>query len=154
MRLSGSRSIPAPPEAIWAFLHTPERLRRCLPGCERFEAVIGPNKEQISAYQATMRLGIAFFKGTYSGTIRLAEQRRPEYLVLAVDGGGALGTLSASGNLTLRELGPGLTEVAYDGEARVDGRVAVVGERVMGTTAERLIGLFFDCMTSHLGPSP
>ena len=96
MRLSGSRVFRAQPEALWEFLLTPERLRRCLPGCERFEAD-GPD-----TFEATMRLGIGFLKGTYSGTIGVSERQYPDSLVLTVQGGGALGNLDAGGRLTFR----------------------------------------------------
>jgi uncharacterized protein len=166
MRLTGSRILPADPEAIWSFLLAPERLRRCLPGCERFSAVRpdgGPNRgpageaqaeAQADTFEATMRLGVGFLKGTYHGTIRMSEQRRPEYLFLIVEGGGALGSLTASGRLNLRDLGRGQVELTYDGEADVRGRVAIAGEHVLGATAHRLIGLFLDCVASHLYSPP
>jgi uncharacterized protein len=144
MRLSGSRVFRAQPEALWEFLLTPERLRLCLPGCERFEAH-GPD-----TFEATMRLGIGFLKGTYSGTIGVSERQYPDSLVLTVQGGGALGSLNAGGRLTFRPLDPGGTALRYDGEASVGGRIALVGETVIRGTAERLIGLFLDCMASHV----
>ena len=143
MRLAGSRTVPAAPAEVWAFLLTPGRLRRCLPGCERFEAT-GPD-----TFSATMRLGVAFFKGKYSGTIRVLEQQPPERLALLVEGRGALGSLAASGTLTFAAAGGG-TILRYDGEAQVRGAVASAGERVIAATADRLIGLFFDCMSSQL----
>jgi uncharacterized protein len=144
MRLSGSRVFRAQPEALWEFLLTPERLRRCLPGCERFEAY-GPD-----TFEATMRLGIGFLKCTYSGTIGVSERQYPDSLVLSVQGGGALGNLNAGGRLTFRPGEAGRTELRYDGEASVGGRIALVGETVIRGTAERLIGLFLDCMASQV----
>jgi uncharacterized protein len=146
MNLSGSRLFRAEPEAIWEFLLTPDRLRQCLPGCERLETT-GPD-----AYAATMRLGIGFLKGSYSGTIRVSDQRYPDSLVLTVGGRGALGSLEASGRLAFRVLGPGRTELRYEGEATVGGTIAAVGEPLIRATAERLTGLFFDCMASHIEP--
>jgi carbon monoxide dehydrogenase subunit G len=146
MRLSGSRLFRAEPEALWEFLLTPERLRQCLPGCERMEAVGG------DTFTASMRLGIGFLKGSYNGTIRVSEQRYPDSLVLAVSGGGALGNLDASGRLTFLKLGAARTDLRYDGQASVGGRIAMVGETLIRSTAERLTGLFFDCMASHVEP--
>jgi uncharacterized protein len=146
MRLSGSRLFRAEPEALWEFLLTPDRLRQCLPGCERME-VTGAD-----TFAASMRLGIGFLKGSYSGTIRVSEQRYPDSLVLAVSGGGALGNLDATGRLTFVRRGPGQTDLRYDGDAHVGGRIAVVGEGLIRSTAERLMGLFFDCMASHVEP--
>jgi hypothetical protein len=144
MRLSGSRRFRATPEVLWDFLLTPERLRQCLPGCERLEAT-GQD-----AFTATMHLGIGFLKGSYSGTIRVAEQRRPEHLVLAVQGGGVLGSLDARGTLTFRELAGGLTDFHYEGDATVGGRVSAVGEFVIRATADRLFGRFLTCMATHV----
>jgi uncharacterized protein len=144
MRLSGSRLFRAEPEVLWEFLLTPERLRQCLPGCERMEAA-GPD-----AFTATMRLGIGFLKGSYSGEIRVSDQQYPDSLVLAVAGGGALGHLDARGRLTFVALGTGRTELRYEGDAAVGGRIAAVGERIIEATAGRLIGLFLDCMASHV----
>ncbi|MGH2370029.1 MAG: SRPBCC domain-containing protein, partial [Chloroflexota bacterium] len=97
-----------------------------------------------------MRLGVAFLKGTYTGTIRVADQRFPEHLMLHVQGGGALGSLTASGALDFSELSDGTTELRYDGEAHVGGRIAAVGERVIEATATRLIGRFFNCLAAHV----
>jgi carbon monoxide dehydrogenase subunit G len=103
-------------------------------------------------FAASMRLGIGFLKGSYSGTIRVSEQRYPDSLVLAVSGGGALGNLDASGRLTFLKLGAARTDLRYDGQASVGGRIAMVGETLIRNTAERLMGLFFDCMASHVEP--
>ena len=146
MKLSGSRLFRAEPEALWEFLLTPERLRQCLPGCERMKT------DGADTFSASMRLGIGFLKGSYSGTIRVSEQRYPDSLVLAVSGGGALGRLDASGRLTFVVREPGQTELRYEGAADVGGRIAAVGERLIRATAERLMGLFFDCMASHVEP--
>jgi|SRR5581483_1845972 len=150
MRIYGRRLIPAPPAAVWALVMTPDRLRRCLPGCERFEAT-GPD-----TFVASARIGVGFLRSTYSGTIRIVEQRYPEHLVLEVEGGGPLGTLRARGTLTLAATGapgeagpPTATSFVYDGEAQVGGRVAALGEPLLAATADRLIGLFFDCVAAH-----
>jgi carbon monoxide dehydrogenase subunit G len=155
---------------VWDFLMTPERLRGCLPGCERFEAT-GPD-----SYSATLRLGVAFIKGTYTGTLQVIEPRHPNSFRLEVQGGGPFGALSASGTVRLIDATPtasagstaGLstggasndghaggaagasTYFLYDGQAQVTGRVAALGEGVIEATSNRLIGLFFDCITSKV----
>ncbi|HEV2126250.1 MAG TPA: carbon monoxide dehydrogenase subunit G [Chloroflexota bacterium] len=146
MRVTGTRTVNAQPEDIWAFLMTPEQLRQCLPGCERFEAP-GPD-----TFEATMRLGVGFLKGTYRGTIRVEEQRPYEYLRLSVRGSGMLGAMEARGSVRLEQptAGVPITYVHYDGEAEIRGRVAALGQRVIDSTATRLIGLFFSCLASHV----
>ena len=143
MRISGARTIRAEPQEIWDFILTPSRLRGCLPGCEHFEA-IGRD-----TYAATLRIGVAFLKGTYTGTLRVVEATKPEALTLAVQGGGPLGALQANGTVKLVP-SAGSTYFLYEGDAQVSGRVAAFGERVIEATANGLIGLFFDCVASHV----
>ena len=143
MRLSGSTTIRAPAAAIWAFLMTADRLRGCLPGCERFEPC-GPDQ-----FEAQLRLGVGWLKGSYSGTLLITEQQPPGVLGLAVEGSGALGSLAASGTLHFDEVA-GATHLAYDGEAHVGGAIAALGEGVISATASRLIERFFDCVASHV----
>ena len=146
MKLAGARTIRATPDTIWDFLLTPERLRACLPGCERLEAVTD------ARFEGTISLGIGFLRGTYNGAIEVLEQQRPRDLRLSVTGGGGLGKLTASGTVKLVDTGGGATYVLYEGDAQVSGRVAFVGERVIEATATRLFGLFFDCVAKQVEP--
>ena len=143
MRVTGSRVIRAPAADIWGFLLTPERLRTCLPGCERFEAT-GPDR-----YDARLVLGVGFLKGSYSGVVRVTESQPHDTLGLAVQGSGLLGSMHAGGILHFTEAG-GVTVVRYDGDAGIGGRIAGLGERVVSATASRLINRFFDCVASKV----
>lgn len=143
MKISGSRTVRAPAQAVWGFLMDPAQLRGCLPGCERFDA------RTPEEFVAEMRLGVGFLKGTYHGSVRVTEQQPPARLGLAVEGSGALGSLSADGIVHFRE-DDGVTYLTYDGEAHVGGRIAALGERVISATASRLIALFFDCLAHHV----
>ena len=147
MRVSGTRSIRAPAADVWAFLMTPDRLRTCLPGCERFEA------SGADTFSAQMRLGVGFVKGTYQGTVRVAQQQPFDTLGLAIEGSGALGSLRANGTIHFAESG-GTTHLLYDGDADVGGTVGAMGERLISATASRLIDLFFSCLASKVEPHP
>src|SRR6476659_4104865 len=108
MNVSGSRTIRAPAAAIWRFLMSPDELRCCLPGCERF-APGGPD-----VFEARLRLGVGWLKGTYNGTVRITERQPPGVLGLAVEGRGALGSLAATGTVHFDEVA-GVTQLAYSG---------------------------------------
>jgi len=122
---------------------TPDRLRACLPGCERFEAS-GPD-----TFSAQLRLGVGFLKGTYHGTVRVTEQHPYDTLGLTVEGSGLLGSLHATGTIQFAQ-SASMTHLLYDGEATVGGRIAAMGERVISATAGKLIDLFFSCLASKV----
>jgi uncharacterized protein len=148
MQVSGARTIRAEPRTVWEFLMTPDRLRGCLPGCERFEAT-APD-----VFEGALRLGIGFLKGTYSGSLRVLDAKPHESFRLEVQGGGALGRLTGSGTIRLVDTGAGSTYFLYEGTAKVGGRVAALGETIIEATATRLIAAFFDCVVSKVGRGP
>jgi carbon monoxide dehydrogenase subunit G len=69
---------------------------------------------------------------------------------MSVDGGGAIGHIRGSGVMTLTADG-NRTVVAYSGDADVTGKVASVGQRLLGVTARLMIGQFFKCMEGKIG---
>jgi len=143
MHLDGSYTFKAPRDLVWSTLQSPVVLEQCMPGCEKFEEI------SEDRYEATMKVGIGPIKGTYTGRIYLRDQVAPEQYVMEVDGGGGPGHMKGSGLLRLEERDGG-TVVAYDGDAQVTGKIASVGQRLLGASAKQLINQFFKCMEKRL----
>ena len=139
MELTGDHTFAAPRERVWQFLLDPETLRQCLPGCERLEAV-GPDE-----YEATMKLGVAAIRGTYTGRVKISDKQEPERYRMLVEGKGGAGQVSGEGLLELFDEG-GQTRVHYTGTANVRGTLARVGARVMQPAAKMVVGQFFTCL--------
>lgn len=140
MQISGSRTFRAPQEVVWDKLLNPDIIAGCIPGCEKFEAV---GEE---CYQATMRVGIAAIKGTYSGSVQIADKEPPIRYKLIVEGGGTPGRMKGEGVITLSTRDDSTTEVSYQGDVQVIGPLAGVGQRLLGAAARMLIDQFFKCM--------
>ena len=143
MHLDGSYTFNAPRQQVWDTLQNPETIAQCMPGCETFEQ-IGEDR-----YEATMKIGVGPIRGTYTGRIFLHEREAPAQYRMDVDGGGGPGHMKGSGLLKLEER-EGVTVVTYDGDAHVTGKIASVGQRLLGVTAKQLVGQFFKCMEKKL----
>ena len=143
MHLDGSYTFKAPRQQVWDTLQSPETLSQCMPGCERFEEI------GVDRYEATMKIGIGPIKGTYSGRIHLRDREAPRLYWMEVEGGGGPGHMKGAGKLTLEER-DGQTVVLYDGDAQVTGKIASVGQRLLGASAKQLINQFFKCMERRL----
>jgi carbon monoxide dehydrogenase subunit G len=143
MQLDGSYTFKAPRDQVWRNLQNPDVIKQCMPGCQEFTE-IGEDR-----YEATMRVGIGPIKGTYTGRIHLRDRVAPAQYVMEVEGGGGPGHMKGSGLLKLEENG-GQTVVAYGGDAQVTGKVASVGQRLLGASAKQLINQFFKCMEKKL----
>ncbi len=137
MKISGSYTLPAPPERAYQVLQDPVELARAMPGCEGLEK-IGPDE-----YKMKMKLVLAALAGQFEGKVRIADQSPPTSFRLIVEGSGRIGFLKGEGLLKLSPQ-DGNTEVSYDGDAQVGGTMAAVGQRLIDGTSKMMIKKFFD----------
>lgn len=143
MKVSGSFGFDCPPERIWRALHDVDLLREALPGCERLDQT-APD-----TFTGVARVGIAAIKGSYSGTVRLSDEREPEFLRMAVDARSGHAQIKGEGSLSLERTADG-TRVEYDGDARVFGPLAAVGQRLVPSAAKLLTERFFKNLAEKL----
>jgi uncharacterized protein len=145
MQIEGQYTVPGPRERVWALLLDPEGLQKCLPGCERIDAV-GENQ-----YEATLKIGIAAVRGTYVGKIQLTDIKPPNSYTMAVEGNDRTGFVRGSATLDLEDQGEN-TLVKLHGEAQVGGLIASVGQRMLGGAAKMMLGQFFTRLSDQLNP--
>lgn len=136
MELSGEHVFNLPREQVYNMMLDPEVLKASLPGCENLEA-IGEDE-----YAATMKIGIAMIKGTFSGKVRITDKVAPERYTMHIEGSGPQGQVNGSGQLEFIDNGD-TTTVKYNGEANVTGTIARVGARMIQPAARTIAGQFF-----------
>lgn len=147
MKLEGTNTLPAPMDTVWKALNDPEVLRRCTPGLKELKEV-APD-----TYQATLEIGIAAVKGTYTGTLRITDKQAPSHYRIMLEGSGGAGFMKGEGILDLEAQGNG-TLLRWTGDIQVGGLIAGVGQRMLGGIGKMLIGQFFKCLEQQLaGPS-
>jgi uncharacterized protein len=149
MKVSGSATLHAPVEQVYAALNDPAVLVRTIPGCERLE------RAGEDAYKLTVTAGVASVRGTYAGDVRIADQQPPTAFVLRASGAGAPGTVSADVQVRLAPGDDGTTELSYDADAVVGGMIGGVGQRMLAGVAKRTAGEFFAAVDEVLtGAAP
>lgn len=139
MKVEATYTMPAPRERVWAVLMDPRSIQECLPGCEELKP-LGDD-----TYQAVMRLGVANIKGTYRGRVTIADRDEPNSYRMLVEGSGPPGFVKGEGRITLAGEGA-TTVVRVEGEARIGGTIAAVGQRLLPTVAKMLMNNFFNCV--------
>lgn len=133
MKLSGTHTINAPREKVWATLNDIEALKTMVPGVESLEEV-EPN-----TFKGVARIGVANIKGEYTGMIRLSDINPPESYTLSGEGRGKPGHVKGVGSIRLTEDAPGVTTLHYSGDAQVGGMIASVGQRLIEGAARLLL---------------
>jgi 2-furoyl-CoA dehydrogenase large subunit len=143
----GASDLAATPATVWDMLVDPEVLAAIVPGCETLEET-APGR-----YRAVVEIGVAGIRGRYEAEIAYREQEEPSRLVLAGTAQGRLGFGEAEGEVRLEPTAIG-TRLSYHYRARVGGKVATVGQRMLGSVTEALIRQFFRALARRLaGPS-
>ncbi len=137
MDIKSNHTIPAPRERVWEYFTNPELLQQCIPGCEELKP-LGDD-----AYEATIKIGIASIKGVYTGSIKMEDKQPPSSYRLIIEGKSKIGFLKGICDLILEEIQPNQTEITLGGELIVGGKLARVGQRIIGSASRMMIGQFF-----------
>jgi len=132
LKITGSYTIDAPRDQVWAALNDMEVLARIVPGCERLVQT-GENE-----YEGTVKIGIQSIKGTYSGKIRLEDIQPPHHYKLVAAGRSSNGVVDGSGSVDLAEQ-DGKTVLTYGGDAQIGGTLASVGQRLIEGASKQMI---------------
>src|SRR2546427_4569296 len=143
MKLEGSYDVKAPRPKVWGAFLDPETLRKAIPGCEKLE-LVGSDE-----YKATLKIGVAAVKGTFEGKVRLLDKKPPESYRLSAEGSGGPGFVRSDTVITLTEIDGG-TRVAYSADVQIGGRVARVGQRMLGGVSKMMADQFFNKMSELL----
>ncbi|MFJ9382537.1 carbon monoxide dehydrogenase subunit G [Peribacillus sp. NPDC101481] len=137
MEGKGSLNLPAGIEKSWDVLLDSEVLKRCIMGCKKLELV------EENKYEADISMGVASVKGDYSTTIELANINKPISYQMIVKGEGGPGSIEAVADITLESVDENNTVLSYSFEAEVGGKVAMVGQRMLGGVSKLVIKDFF-----------
>ena len=138
MQMNETREIAAPPAQVWAALFDPDVLRQCVPGCEE---LTGSAKD---GFDAIVIQKVGPVKARFKGAIALSDISEGEAATLTGEGkGGAAGFARGAARLRLEPAGEG-TLLHYDVEAKVGGKLAQLGSRIIDGFARKLADQYFE----------
>jgi uncharacterized protein len=143
MKLAVSAVISADRARVFAALVDPDVLKKCIPGCESLTAT-GPD-----AYDATLKVGVAGLKGTYTGKAAIRDRQAPDSLTLSFEGKGGPGFVRGSAAIALSADGAS-TRVACDADVQVGGLIAAIGSRLVDAASKKLADDFFKQLSMEL----
>lgn len=138
MELKGSRVIAANRQTVWAALNDPEVLKECIPGCE---SMTGSAEEGFEA-QVTQKVGPV--KAKFAGIVHLSDIVEGESYTISGEGkGGAAGFAKGGAKVRLADVEGG-TELSYDVDAKVGGKLAQLGSRLIDGFSKKMADQFFE----------
>ena len=143
--VNGERLLPGTPERVWELLTDADELARALPGAGPVESDDGRR------FRTTISLAVGPVKDTYEGTLAYEDEQPPSGCTIVVETRGKRGRLAGRGGMRLESRDGEGTLVRYDGEFRVTGQVASVGQRMIAGVARKTIEKTLDALAERLG---
>ncbi len=129
MIVEGSHVFSGAREVVWALLLDPQVIARSMPGTETLVQVT-PDR-----YEGKMRVGLgAITLVELDLAVTLADAVVPERYTLLIDGTGRLGFARGAASVRLDANGAG-TVMHYKADLALGGRIAAVGEAVLGSVS-------------------
>lgn len=149
MHMSDEREIKADPATVYAAILDPEMLKACVPGASAVEG----NPEE--GYTAIVTQKVGPVKATFKGQVTMSDMVENEKLTIAGEGkGGAAGFAKGGASVTLAPAGEGATLLSYEVEAKVGGKLAQLGSRLIDGFAKKMADQFFDNLQAQIeGPA-
>jgi len=146
MEMQGRRVLAVTPDRAWQALNDPEVLAACIPGCEKLEPI---DEDRM---KAVLALRVGPLAATFHGQVRLSERVHPARYTLHFEGqGGAVGFGSGTAQVVLDPHEQGC-EIVYTVQAKVGGKIAQMGQRLIDGVAKSLAETFFQRLDQALQP--
>jgi len=146
MRVEEKFSVKSPIQKLWDSLLDPEIIGRCIPGCEKVEPI--NDKEYDSIIKAKVGFIAVRFK------IRtVIEEMIPYSLIRTVGEGNELrklGPFKQKTCINFNPLSENETELAYQSEISIVGKLATFGDRILRAKAKEVGKEFADAVKKRL----
>ena len=144
MEFSGTQTLDAPEQKVWAFLMDVNNVAECAPGFQSLE-VLGEEH-----WKAIISVGVGPVKAKFNLDVTRPEIQEPERMLVKARGKAPGSAVDVSGDMHLTVLSESQTQMDWKANVTVSGTIASVGARLINGTAERLTAQFFDNMKKRL----
>ena len=155
MEMLGNRQLGVTQQQAWEALNDPETLKKCIPGCDKFE-LTGDN-----TYSVALAVKIGPVSAKFSGKVTLSDIVAPDGYKLSFEGqGGVAGFAKGASSVTLKPAADGADgcELDYTVQAQVGGKIAQLGQRLIDGAAKSTADDFFKRFDAEMqrryGPAP
>ncbi|XVH31135.1 CoxG family protein [Haloferacaceae archaeon DSL9] len=137
MEFEGEFTSEHPPEHLWDYFTDPEILAECAPGCKEMHLV------EPHSIEAVISVGVGSVKPTFDVDVTITECDEPSTLKMIAGGDARRNAFDATAEMSLAETDGGGTNARWRTETDVSGLIASMGQRALGSVANRLVNTFF-----------
>lgn len=149
MQLAGKYVLHAAPPRVWATLMNKDTLARVVPGISRLEQT-GDH-----TFKSILDIRLGPVNGSFTGNLQLDDLQEPNAFTLKAQQNSKIGNANADIKIILALVDEtGDTEISFDGDVRLSGMLASLGQRVMGGVSNTLTKQFFSNLEKEIDNTP
>jgi carbon monoxide dehydrogenase subunit G len=126
-----------------------DTLARVVPGISRLEET-GDH-----TFKSTLNIKLGPVNGTFTGNLQLDDLQEPNAFTLKAQQNSKIGNANATIKINLSLVDEtGNTEISFDGDVKLSGMLASLGQRVMGGVSSTLTKQFFSNLEKEINNTP
>lgn len=144
MQLRGSHIFDAKAASVWQVLMNPDLLAKVVPGVTRLETLSENNFKSI----LTVKVGPV--SGSFSGNLQLENIDPEKSFTLTAKQNSNIGNANAIVKININMVDDKQTELVFDGDVKLSGMLATMGQRVVGGVANTITKQFFTNLETEL----
>ena len=144
MQLSGNRILNAVPARVWEMLMNPDSLARVVPGISSLEMI------SENSFISTVNIKIGPVSSSFSGKLQLGDIIEEKSFTLKTQQNSKIGNGNATLQIKLAPYGENQTELIFDGDVKLSGMLASMGQRIVSGVANTLTNQFFNNIQKEL----
>jgi carbon monoxide dehydrogenase subunit G len=131
-------SIEAEASRVWDFLLDVNSLATCLPGVQEM------NQVDDRTFDGVISASVGPIAGTFSYRAQIVESTPPVEMLAKLQGTDSVtsSTINADVRMSLDAVAAQHTELAYHATVTINGRLAILGDMVLRTTATLMLDEF------------
>jgi len=138
MKLNGEVIVNAPIEMVWNLFKDPKQLCWVIPGCEQAQQL------DETHYEAVLSVKVQFMTIRSNARGTLLQAQPPQHLVVELMGEpmAMAGAFRARVSIDLTAIASDATNVKYEMDLTMLGRLASLGEAIVRSTSRQLTAQF------------
>lgn len=144
MHFEGVFEVKAPKERVFGILMNPNEISQCMPDLQKLD-VKSPDD-----FIVVVRAGVSFIKGDFTLHFNIVEKSAPTHAKLTAHGTGIGSSVDMETTMDISDAQAGGSSMKWVADAKVGGRVASLGQRMLESQAEKIIRQLFECLQHKL----
>jgi uncharacterized protein len=138
MIFDGKIDLDVPVQKVWEFLIDINKFSTCLPGIDEVKQI------DDKTFDGIISATVGPISGKFNFRSTIVESRPPEQMVVRTEGTDSVtkSTVNADMTVDLRSISDTKSQMDYQADVKIKGRLAILGDMVLRATATLILQEF------------